>query len=251
MKISAITFFLLVLMISIIIMNCSSNSTNSPGDEEVIESSLKLSDNTNLLYSLFLPAGFDKNSSGTSLIVSLHYGWSGQMSAYYGKELVNELIKPALGKSGSIIVAPDCPGTEWTNYKSETAIIELINYLKKEYKIDSNKIVVTGFSLGGQGTWYMIGNYPKVFCAGIVISGMAEESWITDIKNKPLYVIHSLKDEVFPFLEVQKIITLVQKQDTLLNFVPVIGISHYETAKFLPALQDAAPWLNKILNSKN
>jgi predicted peptidase len=123
--------------------------------------------------------------------------------------------------------------------------------LQKEYKIDSTKIVITGYSLGGEGTWYMIGKYPKIFCAGVVISGMAEEYWVTNIKNKPLYVIHSLKDEVFPFLEVQKIISIVQKQDSLLTFVPLTNLSHYDTQSFLGSLQDSAPWLIKVLNIKN
>jgi predicted peptidase len=245
-----ITVIIIVLSLTSIFMNCSSTNSSSPNSNEITEATLKLKDNSTLLYSRYISQNY-QNKTGLPLIISLHYGWTGNITAYYGKEMLNQLIIPAFGDVGAVIVAPDCPGNSWTDYKSENAVFELIEQMKKEFKIDTTRIAVTGFSLGGIGTWYMLTNYPNQFCAGIVISGMAEEGWISKLKNKPLYVIHSLKDEIFPFLDVQKIINLAEKKDTLLTFVPIAGISHYETEKFLDALESSKPWLKKILNIQN
>ncbi len=46
-----------------------------------------------------------------------------------------------------------------------TEMIELLEILKKKYKIDSTRIYATGFSMGGCKTWDMVQEYPDVIAA--------------------------------------------------------------------------------------
>ena len=46
-----------------------------------------------------------------------------------------------------------------------TEMLELIEQLKKKYRIDSSRIYATGFSMGGCKTWDMIQEYPQVLAA--------------------------------------------------------------------------------------
>ena len=46
-----------------------------------------------------------------------------------------------------------------------TEMIELLEILKKKYKIDSTRIYATGFSMGGCKTWDMVQEYPQVIAA--------------------------------------------------------------------------------------
>ena len=46
-----------------------------------------------------------------------------------------------------------------------TEMVELIEQLKKKYRIDSSRIYATGFSMGGCKTWDMIQEYPEVIAA--------------------------------------------------------------------------------------
>ncbi len=46
-----------------------------------------------------------------------------------------------------------------------TEMIELIDQLKKKYRIDSSRIYATGFSMGGCKTWDLIQEYPQVLAA--------------------------------------------------------------------------------------
>ncbi len=46
-----------------------------------------------------------------------------------------------------------------------TEMVELLEILKKKYKIDSSRIYATGFSMGGCKTWDMIQEYPEVIAA--------------------------------------------------------------------------------------
>ena len=46
-----------------------------------------------------------------------------------------------------------------------TEMLELIEILKKKYRIDTSRIYATGFSMGGCKTWDMIQEYPQVLAA--------------------------------------------------------------------------------------
>ena len=46
-----------------------------------------------------------------------------------------------------------------------TEMIELLEILKKKYRIDASRIYATGFSMGGCKTWDMIQEYPQVLAA--------------------------------------------------------------------------------------
>ena len=46
-----------------------------------------------------------------------------------------------------------------------TEMIELLEILKKKYRIDTTRIYATGFSMGGCKTWDMIQEYPEVIAA--------------------------------------------------------------------------------------
>lgn len=46
-----------------------------------------------------------------------------------------------------------------------TEMLELVEILKKKYKIDSSRIYATGFSMGGCKTWDLIQEYPELLAA--------------------------------------------------------------------------------------
>jgi len=68
---------------------------------------------------------------------------------------------------------------------------ELIDFLVEKYQIDKNRIYITGFSLGGDGTWYMVDAYPSLFASAVVISGCADSvANISDFKTTPILAYH-------------------------------------------------------------
>ncbi len=60
-----------------------------------------------------------------------------------------------------------------------TEVMQVINELKKRYKIDEHRIYATGFSMGSGKTWDMYQEYPEVF------AGMAPASALFPVRNNP------------------------------------------------------------------
>lgn len=60
-----------------------------------------------------------------------------------------------------------------------TEVIEVLNDLKKKYKIDEHRIYCSGFSMGSGKTWDMYQEYPEVF------AGMAPQCALFPVRNNP------------------------------------------------------------------
>jgi predicted peptidase len=100
-----------------------------------------------------------------------------------------------------VVVSPQLPPGEWWNDKGEL-IAALVNWIEEQYAIDPQRIYLTGFSLGGFGTWVLGLNSPDRFAALAPVAGgwelgsEAVPSNICDLAAKPIWVFHGAQDEI-------------------------------------------------------
>jgi len=199
-------------------------------------------DGKTIHYVISIPSSYGK-SKKTPLVMTLHYG--GRVTPYYGQSYLNILTGPGLKDLGAIIVSPDCPGKGWTDPYSEKTVISLLDLIQEKYNIDNKRILLTGFSMGGIGTWHIAANHPNQFTIILPISSMSRIKTLKKIKNLPIYIIHSKKDEIFHFKKVKAMVKQLKAQGLLVKFVALEKTSHYHTNQFVPALKAAVPWIKK------
>jgi predicted peptidase len=210
----------------------------------LFERVLKGETGPDLLYTVAVPVGYSPNEP-VPLILALHYGWPspGPPPPFFGKGVLLGLVRPALAGLGAIVVAPDCPARDWTNHKSEAAVLELLESLAEIYPVDQDRILLTGFSLGGMGTWYLAARQPARFSAAIPIAAVPPEAAIEELEGIPLYVIHSRQDELMPIERTEAAVNQLRARGNAVEFVAVEAITHYETYRFVDPLQEAVPWV--------
>ena len=209
----------------------------------IYEKTLTLKNTTTLRYTLSIPGSYS-GEQPVPLVTALHYG--GTVTPWYGKGYLTILVEPALRELGAVIAAPDCPGNGWDNLSSESAILSMVDHIKQHYNINSEQVLITGFSMGAIGAWYMAARYPHIFSAAIPISGIANRETLEIIKDIPIYAIHSKQDEIFSIKPVQEMVREVKKKGVPVHLEVVEGISHYNTGLFAGPLRAAVPWIKKI-----
>lgn len=193
-------------------------------------------------YTISVPRSYD-GTSPVPLVIALHYG--GEVTPGYGAGLIEELIQPGLGSLGAILVAPDAlGGDDWTSSANEQAVELLTRSILQGYEVDPQKVIITGYSMGGEGAWFIGGRHQDLFTVAIPIEGdPAGRNWEWKI---PVYVLHSRDDEVIPIGPVEQHVQKLRNQGTLITLRAVNGITHYETEKFVGPLREAVPWLQAL-----
>jgi predicted peptidase len=153
------------------------------------------------------------------------------------------IVSPALKDLNAIIVAPDCPTRSWSDPAAEQAVMALLQNVMKEYAVDRRRILVTGFSLGGRGTWFMSSRHADLFTGAIPIAGSSGDEPLDRLGKIPTYVIHSRQDQVVPFEPDERTTRQLEKIGKPVRFEALDGLSHYEMGGYIDALTRGGKWI--------
>jgi predicted peptidase len=84
---------------------------------------------------------------------------------------------------------------------SEKETLEVIDLVKKEFKIDEDRTYLMGHSMGGAGTYYLAVKYPKQWAAIAVLAPAAfslDPNSLAKIPKTPVMVVHGDMDTAVP-----------------------------------------------------
>lgn len=159
---------------------------------------------TALRYLLHVPSGKEKGRRWP-LILSLHdageRGSDIELVRHYGIPHVAD-NDPAFPY---IAVSPQCPlGTMWT-FQLE-ALNSLVEHLINAHPIDPDRIYVTGFGMGGYGTWNMAVAYPERFAGIAPVCGGGDPDTVCAIRHLPVWAFHGALDNVVLIRESRKMV---------------------------------------------
>jgi predicted peptidase len=107
-----------------------------------------------------------------------------------------------------IVVSPQCPSsTEWYYDRTDTLLKQLLDIVVQRYPVDTMRVYVTGYSMGGIGSWDLAIRYPRRFAAVLPISARREPSWDPcTMHDLPVWAFHGAKDDVVPLTKGQDVI---------------------------------------------
>ena len=200
-----------------------------------------------ILYGISVPAGYSAREP-RPLILALHPG--GERTPYYGLSFMRGIVSPALKDLNAIIVAPDCPTRSWSDPAAEQAVMALLQNVMKEYAVDRRRILVTGFSLGGRGTWFMSSRHADLFTGAIPIAGSSGDEPLDRLGTIPTYVIHSRQDQVVPFEPDERTTRQLEKMGKPVRFEALDGLGHYEMGGYIDALTRGGKWIAERWNGR-
>jgi dienelactone hydrolase len=149
-----------------------------------------------------------------------------------------------------LLACPTYAAGAWFTRRAEDLVLATIQYVRRRYHVDPDRIFLTGMSNGGIGTW-LIGMHHAPLFAGIVpMAGGLDDvlmPFLANLMNTPVYIIHGVKDQVMP-VELSRSIS---RELTALGYQhvyrehqrehPIAG-GHYFPREELP---DLVAWLDK------
>jgi dienelactone hydrolase len=145
-------------------------------------------------YLLYLPDGYANDTSKKwPLLIFLH--GSGESGDDLNK--VKAHGPPKLIEKGKkfpfIVVSPQAP--PYTGWRPDI-FKGMLEDLKKKYRVDKDRVYLTGLSMGGFGTWNISEKYPDDFAAIAPICGGGDETRVWRLRHMPVWCFHGAKDDV-------------------------------------------------------
>lgn len=161
-------------------------------------------------YLEYLPQGYHSNSNKYPVVISLHgIKEKGTTSTDRNRILadlarVDNVGLPKYVKNGKkypfILISPQLKSNigVWPG----SYVMEVLNHVKKNLRIDERRIYLTGLSLGGFGVWKTAGDYPDVFAAiaPICAGGNAiKKANAIAAANLPVWGFHGSSDKIVSY----------------------------------------------------
>jgi predicted peptidase len=163
-------------------------------------------------YLLFLPKGYsDQGEKRWPLMLFLH--GAGERGTNLAKVAVHGPPKIVKNRPDFpfILVSPQCPdGETWSN----ELLLHLLDDVIAAHVVDTNRIYVTGLSMGGYGTWSLATEFPERFAAVAPVCGggdpirvmLASSKKARALKSLGVWAFHGAKDPVVPLVESERMI---------------------------------------------
>ena len=201
-----------ILFVCILLSACSSgNPTAAPDRQQAKIFEKTICREARMNYLLYLPKEYDKADKKWPLILFLHgAGERGDDIELVKKHGPAKLIAEEKDFD-FIIVSPQCPKENWWPNLTEE-LNALVDDITAKYKVDTNRLYITGLSMGGYGTWSMIIQYPDKFAAAAPICGGGDAVLARFRLSKiPVWVFHGAKDSVVPLQKSEEMVEALKK----------------------------------------
>lgn len=150
-------------------------------------------------------------------------------------------------KLNVLLLFPQCPfdkqwvDTPWGDLKHSLpeisrplfAAMEMLDFEIKNSNIDTDRVYISGISMGGYGTWDALSRFPEKFAAAFPICGGADLAQADKLKDIPILTYHGEKDDIVWTQRSRDIVSAIKaaggEKITYVE-VPECGHNSWETA---------------------
>ena len=148
-----------------------------------------------LEYLLYLPETY-ASGKPTPLLLYLHGGGdSGSEVARLKAQGLPKLLEAGMTLP-CIVLAPQNPYPE--QLFPEAAVAALLDEVMATYRVDSERVYLTGYSRGGFGAWQLATQRPDVFAALVPVAAGGLPTYAFRLKDVPVWAFHGSQDEAVP-----------------------------------------------------
>jgi predicted peptidase len=121
--------------------------------------------------------------------------------------------------------------------------MKMLDSTIKMNPIDTNRIYLTGLSMGGYGSWDWAMREPDRFAAVVPICGGGDESKADKLVNVPIWAYHGDADDAVPVERSRRMIEAIKKAGGNPKYTELPGVGHNS---WTPAYTDPngpVPWM--------
>jgi len=105
-------------------------------------------------------------------------------------------------------------------------MLEILENTANEYNIDRSRVYLTGQSMGGFGTWYLLAKRPEVFAAAVPICGGGDPAAVEVFKHVPVWAFHGANDPTVPVARSREMIEALRAAGATPMYTEYPDVAH-------------------------
>jgi phospholipase/carboxylesterase len=195
-------------------------------------------------FSVYVPENLDLQAP-TSVVMALHGGTG------HGSDFIWSWLREARTR-GFILVAPTSTGNTWAldgPDRDLPALLKILTYLRQNWTIDNDHILLTGMSDGASYCLQAGLNPDSPFThlapfSGVLHPDIVMQGRLQHAHKKPIYLVHGTLDWMFPVEIARMARAELEQAGADLTYREIVGLSHSYARTENPALID---WFNAAL----
>lgn len=202
-----------------------------------------------LPYRLFVPEKVHQDQK-LPLILFLH--GAGERGDDNARQLVHAQVLRFISdevraKHPCFLVAPQCPaGMKWSDVDWSKRVppalpekpslpmrltMELLESLQKEFRIDPDRLYVTGLSMGGYGSFDLAMRWPDRIAAAMPICGGGDTSRAKQVAQIAFWIFHGAADAVVPVSLSRQMVDALKAAGATVRYTEYPGVGHNSWSK--------------------
>ncbi|TAH74923.1 MAG: hypothetical protein EWM47_01210 [Anaerolineaceae bacterium] len=246
-RLTEITYTFLGTKISMetLVGNREISKVSKSQDEDMLELVYDQSEYYN--YVLYLPDSYDPTNKEVKWPVIYFLHGIGERGNDLS-ELLNYGVPKYIKENGgleAIMIAPQCPAeSHWADTNDEEPRLEAFIWENAEkFNIDTDRMYLTGLSMGGRGTWKQALAMPDIFAAIAVVCGRTNSYDFSEILDLPVWIFHGALDSTVAFENVNSIVAKLYQQEHEYFKLTVYPFLSHDTWTPAYARPDLYEWL--------
>lgn len=155
--------------------------------------------------------------------------------------------EPWRSKYPCFLVAPQCPPRRsWSDQVD--ALLAILEQVLKEHPADSQRIYLTGLSMGGFGSWSLAALHPELFGAVVPICGGGDPANGEKLANIPIWAVHGDADQVVPVEYSRRMVDAIRKAGGSPRYTELHGVGHNSWTRAYRQPDGVIAWTFRQIN---
>jgi predicted peptidase len=182
-----------------------------------------------LPYLVTPPDGYDGESAAPPVLVFLHGGDRSNTRHHPARYAAQAGIDFPF-----LVVAPHCAsGCSWGGVDFRGLLAEVAD----AYRIDLDRVYLTGYSMGGYGAWSQLTRDPGLFAAAAPIAGGGTPGGICPALGVPVRAYHGDQDNVIAHERSVEMVEALNDCGGTAELITLEGVDH---GSWIPTFRDPA-----------
>jgi poly(3-hydroxybutyrate) depolymerase len=177
-------------------------------------------------YTVYVPDGYDGTKTFPVVLFLHGAGERGDDGVTPAQVGIGPAILNRQGGIPAVVVFPQARRTWSAASPDGIAALRALDEVMRDYKVDPKRVILTGLSMGGMGSWDIGTAHPERFAAVVPICGGGDPATADQLKGLPVWTFCGDADRDETVLNLRTIVESLRNSGSPAKLTEYRGVGH-------------------------